>query len=253
MKILAIGNSFSQDELTFLHQISKSAGKDVTAVNLYIGGCSLETHMTNIKNNVPLYEYQENGFWMGEYVSIDEALKREDWDIVFTHQASALSGIEWTYRPYLKQLIEHIKKLAPKAKIYLDETWAYEYDSDHEGFAIYQRDQKLMRQRVKDTYEKIAKEYGLPLIPCGSALEAVRRLPDFDYEHGGISLHRDGFHMHLVYGRYLMGCVMYERLVGGNILDAPYIPYDPEFGPANADLIDTIKYTVHGFMQLYDK
>ena len=49
MKILAIGNSFSQDELRFLHGIAKSAGQEVMTANLYIGGCSLETHIKNIR------------------------------------------------------------------------------------------------------------------------------------------------------------------------------------------------------------
>lgn len=251
MKILAIGNSFSQDELTFLHQIAKSAGMDASVANLYIGGCSLETHMTNIKNNAPLYEYQENGFWQGEYISIDDALLREKWDIVYTHQASALAGIEWTYRPYLKQLISHVSALAPQAKMFLDETWAYEFDSDHEGFAIYGRSQKQMHKKVAETCKKIAKEHELSLIPCGSALEEVRSMPEFDYEHGGMSLHRDGFHMHLIYGRYLMGCVLYEYLCGGNILDSSFIPHDTEVAPADMSLIDKIKNTVHRFMQSY--
>ena len=109
-----------------------------------------------------------------------------------------------------------------------------------------------MRRKVATTYRKMAEESGSALIPCGSALESVRRLPDFGYENGGISLYRDGYHMHLVYGRYLMGCVMYEYLCGGNILEAPFIPYDPEFGPSDMNLIDTIKYTVHGFLRNYN-
>ena len=250
LNILAIGNSFSQDELTFLHQIAKSAGKDVTAVNLFIGGCSLEMHCENIKRNAALYEYQVNGFCTGELVSIDTALGREKSDIIYTHQASAISGLIRTYYPYLHILIEHVKSMCPNAKFYLDETWAYEYNSDNEGFAIYHRDQKLMHERVKQTYEQVARENSLSLIPCGDALEAVRALSDFDFEHGGMSLHRDGFHMHFVYGRYLMGCVLYEYLLNGNALDASFIPYVEECGATDSNLIDTIKYTVHGFMSL---
>lgn len=250
MNILAIGNSFSQDELTFLHQIAKSAGDDVTAVNLFIGGCSLEMHCENIKRDAALYEYQVNGYCTGELVSIDTALKREKWDIIYTHQASALSGIERTYYPYLQELLAHVRSICPEAKLYLDETWAYEYDSDNPGFSIYHRDQKLMYERVKATYEKIASEYFLPLIRCADALEAVRSLDEFNYKKGAMSLHRDGFHMHLVYGRYLMGCVLYETLVGKSVLDAPFIPYVEECGITDTSLIDTIKYTVHGFLSL---
>jgi hypothetical protein len=42
MKILAIGNSFSDDATGWLHQIAKAGGVDLKAVSLCIGGCPLE-------------------------------------------------------------------------------------------------------------------------------------------------------------------------------------------------------------------
>ena len=44
MKLLAVGNSFSQDACTFLHQTAQAQGLDLEVTNLYIGGCSLEMH-----------------------------------------------------------------------------------------------------------------------------------------------------------------------------------------------------------------
>ena len=43
-KVLAIGNSFSEDATHFLHQICESSGIENEVVNLYVGGCSLERH-----------------------------------------------------------------------------------------------------------------------------------------------------------------------------------------------------------------
>ena len=40
MKLLAVGNSFSQDACTFLHQTAQAQGLDLEVTNLYIGGCS---------------------------------------------------------------------------------------------------------------------------------------------------------------------------------------------------------------------
>ena len=247
MKVLAIGNSFSQDELSFLHQIAKGAGRDITCANLYIGGCSLEQHMENIKNNAAAYEYLPNGSEIGSLISIDDALKKEEWDVVYTHQASALSGFEWTYYPYLPKLIKHIERLRPDAAIYLDETWAYEHNSDHEGFKLYKNDQKTMYKKVSEVYKKVAAENKLPLIPCGSCLQEIRSLPQFDITRGGMSLHRDGFHMHLVYGRYLMGCVMYEALTGANVLYSDFVPHIEGF-TTDESIIKTIKHAVHEFM-----
>jgi hypothetical protein len=51
MKVLATGNSLSQDATRYLHQIAASAGTDMTVYNLYIGGCTLQTHYLNMLEN----------------------------------------------------------------------------------------------------------------------------------------------------------------------------------------------------------
>ena len=52
MNVLAIGNSFSQDATRYLSQIAQKGGDTLSVANLYIGGCSLETHFRNI-NSIP--------------------------------------------------------------------------------------------------------------------------------------------------------------------------------------------------------
>ena len=45
LRILAIGNSFSQDAVEQnLHEIAKADGQELIIGNMYIGGCSLERH-----------------------------------------------------------------------------------------------------------------------------------------------------------------------------------------------------------------
>lgn len=61
MKILAIGNSFSQDATTYLHQTAQAQGVEMEVYNLYIGGCPLEKHALNLETNEPAYEAQFNG------------------------------------------------------------------------------------------------------------------------------------------------------------------------------------------------
>ena len=39
MRVLAIGNSFSQDATTYLHQTAAAQGVALDVLNLYIGGC----------------------------------------------------------------------------------------------------------------------------------------------------------------------------------------------------------------------
>ena len=100
-KVLAIGNSFSEDATHFLHQIFESGGIENEVINLYIGGCSLERHWQNIENGCGEYQYQMNGVKTDRYVSIQEVLSENQFDVIVTHQVSGDSGWENTYEPFL--------------------------------------------------------------------------------------------------------------------------------------------------------
>ena len=54
IKILSIGNSFSQDATRYLEEIAQG---QIFSWICYIGGCSLETHWNNIAADAPLYAY----------------------------------------------------------------------------------------------------------------------------------------------------------------------------------------------------
>ena len=47
-KILAIGNSFSQDATTYLPALCELSGIEARICNLYIGGCRLSLHHENM-------------------------------------------------------------------------------------------------------------------------------------------------------------------------------------------------------------
>lgn len=228
MKVLAIGNSFSQDATTYLHQTAEAQGIHLTAANLYIGGCSLETHWKNWEQAAEAYELQINGQPMGRRVSIQEMLREGGWNAVVTQQASHDSGWMDTYEPFLGQLVSEIRKNTPDARLLLQETWAYEHESDHGAFPRYHRDQQEMYRRLRACYTAMAQKYSLPLIPCGDVIQAVRALPPFDVRKGGCSLCRDGFHMSYGYGRYLLSCVWLKALCGVSVAENPYIPESEE-------------------------
>ena len=77
MKLLAVGNSFSQDACTFLHQTAQAQGLDLEVTNLYIGGCSLEMHYQNLLSGKADYQCQQNGHFDGRMISLPEALAME--------------------------------------------------------------------------------------------------------------------------------------------------------------------------------
>lgn len=223
-KILAIGNSFSEDATKYVYDIAKAAGIDVKVVNLYIGGCSLERHWTNIEENKGEYKYQLNGVITERYTSIEEVLMEDDWDYIITQQASHDSGWVDTYEPFLGLMVQYLKEKAPKAEVLLMETWAYEVDSRHWNYMRYNRNQAYMYERLKKSYYDMAEKYGLRLIKCGDIIQAIRGKEPFVVQNGGTSLCRDGFHMSLLYGRYILAAVWMKTLFGIKMTENDYVP-----------------------------
>lgn len=234
MRILAIGNSFSMDANTYIHQMAAAAGADMEAWNLYIGGCSLERHWKNVLGDRMDYELQVNGdFGLNKKITVRSALQQGPWDVVTLQQASHFSGMYGTYQPYLNVLAKVVREHAPAAKLMIHETWAYEKDSRHPAFPDYGCDQKAMHDALKDAYERAAADIGVPVIRCGDAVQAARGIEPFIYEKGGISLCRDGFHMSLIYGRYLLAAVWVETLTGMDLTALDYLP--PELDGVKPD------------------
>ena len=70
----------------------------------------------------------------------------------------------------------------------------------------------------------MARQHGLSLIPSGDVIQRARTKEPFRVQDGGRSLCRDGFHMSLSYGRYLLACVWVGRLFHVSVADNPFIP-----------------------------
>ncbi len=218
MKILCIGNSFSQDATKYLHQISNG---EIFVRNLYIGGCSLETHWNNIVGANELYGRQDNGSNSECDTSINKALGEMDWDFITVQQVSHFSGLPETYEPFLTNILNFIREKCPKAEIAFHRTWAYDDKSDHFGFAYYDRDRKKMLESIIKASDHFASLHGLRIIPNGEAIEMARDLAEFQ---GELNVNRDGFHLSLDYGRYLAGLTMYGFFTGKDATKASYEP-----------------------------
>ena len=210
MKILSIGNSFSQDSTALLQLLTDK----ITVRNLYIGGCSLDMHAANIENDAAKYELQENGEKMqNALVGVKEALISDKWDYITVQQVSGRSGVYESFYPYLGELLDYVRKYSD-AEIVLHETWSYEIGSGHPDFAIYNSDREQMAQAIKETYEKVSVKENLRIIRVGEAVQNLRAKPSFDYKNGGLSLTRDGFHLSLSYGRLLAASVWCKFFTG---------------------------------------
>ena len=245
IKILAIGNSFSQDATAYLHQLAKSGGTDIKVGNLYIGGCSLERHHKNLRGNLCDYGYEINGHYVGEMLSLQAGLCVDNWDIITMQQASHFSGLPETYYPHITELSAYITKFAPNAKQIIHQTWAYESDSTHGAFPTYDRNQTKMYKMLQTAYSNAALRLNLGIIPSGEVVQALRSSGEFP------TLCRDGFHMHLLYGRYAVAAAWYEMLCGGDIFDTSFLPDKSTYGKMSAAQLNLIKYTVHEICREY--
>ena len=237
MKILSIGNSFSQDAHKYLHALSVADGHPLETVNLYIGGCSLERHYKNMLSDAKEYSMEVNGAPIGRTVSLSEALSESEYDVITLQQVSGLSGRPQSYFPYLTALADYVREKNPGAELYLHRTWSYEKDFARETFAAYNSDQNEMYRRLVDATLMASEVIGARLIPTGDAIQKLRTVPEFDYGNGGISLCRDGFHLSLDYGRFAAAVTWYHTLTGN-------VPTVTSFADLSPTLVDRIIATV---------
>ena len=219
MNILAIGNSFSSDATRYLHEISEAGGEPVKVVNLFIGGCSLETHYKNITDDLRAYMLEFNGYATGFYVSVREALQSETWDYVTMQQASILSFDYNAYTPYLRSLSDYVKLYAPTAKQVFHRTWAYENGSEMINSTKY-KDYFEMFTDIKSASKKAAEEIKIDLIiPSGEFIENL-------IKENITPIYRDGFHLSLGIGRYAVAALWYRLLTGKKIADNSFCKFD---------------------------
>lgn len=208
--------------------MAKAAGKELLLCNLFIGGCSLEQHWKNLREENADYDYEvylpfETEMSRPDGVAIHEAVEDEEWDIITLQQGSALSGVRESYTPYLSELAEYCRMVQPKAELMFHQTWAYEKGSQHPAFATYKHDQTEMYRALTQSCLEATEEADIGLIiPSGRAWETARQSVIGD------KLTEDGFHGNDM-GCYLAGACFYEMIFKESILDNGfYLPDYPK-------------------------
>ena len=192
LKVLMIGNSFSLSCLAYLPQIAAGCGQKLDLGSLYIGGCSLERHMTNVA--AERADPKAKGAYRYDRVTdlgprvierearLTDVLTRVKWDVVTIQQASHLSWKKDSYHPWGDDLVKTMRTLAPQAKIVVQETWSYTpFDA---RLAQWKISADEMDARLADAYAAFAGTYGFETIRMGRAVAAWRkRLPVAYGEH----------------------------------------------------------------------
>ncbi len=225
IRILAIGNSFSQDAVEqYLYNLAKAEDIETIIANLYIGGCSLERHLTNAKEDKADYEYRkiiDGNKTNRSNMTLAQALADEEWDYISLQQASGFSGQYETYVASLPELVEYVKDKATneKMKLMLHQTWAYAANSTHDDFPKYDKDQTKMYNAIIDAVNQAATLVGIDIIiPSGTAIQNGRT------SFIGDNFTRDGYHLETTYGRYTAACTWFEKIFGKNVVGNAFTP-----------------------------
>lgn len=225
LRILAIGNSFSEDAVeNNLWELLDAAGVPAVIGNLYIGGCSLKRHYNNSVNDAPDYRYREitgGETTQQQNVSLSDALKKERWTHVSFQQSSGVSGRYTSYQPYLKELINYVKdRTSQETTLIFHQTWAYAKDATHRSFPSYGSDQMNMYRLIVDAVSSALADHPeiTLLIPSGTAIQNGRT------SSLGDSFTRDGYHLERTYGRYTAACTWFAALTGMRASENPWKP-----------------------------
>lgn len=239
LKILAIGNSFTDDGMTYLPGLIAHAGLSyVKIAKIVVGGASLQYHYNHALQYDNVYNYytSEGGrsFSKKGKKSFSDALSDDQWDIVVMQQVSQYSGLYYTYQPYLDSLIVFVRRQLPHSVIAWQMTWAYGSESTHSGFSNYNQNQTTMYNAICTSVDEAVKESNLDVvIPSGMAIQKLRAT---SVNNPPLDLTRDGYHLDYGAGRYVAGCTWFESLIApvyytcviGNTLRTKYgrVPVD---------------------------
>ncbi len=220
MKILSIGNSFSEDAQRYLAALGHSMGLEIKCVNLCIGGCTLVRHYNNMLGGTCDYLVQECGSNVREGASLEEILLSDSFDVITLQEASVRSVDYRNFEPYLSELIKYIRRLCPAAKIALHETWGYESGTDrikNLGFTQHSE----MYSAIRSAYAKaMADTRADLLIPSG---EVMAKLCE-----SGLKIHRDGFHASRGVGRYALALTWIKVIFGMSVAQNKFCDFEED-------------------------
>ncbi len=271
MKVLMIGNSFSICVLKYMPSVAAELGCKLDLTSLYIGGCPLQRHAANIAagafaDYLP-YHVSWNyasladqaavpfahllGGEKNDSGNIPQLLAADAWDVVTIQQASHESWNWASYYPWANLVIATIRKLAPQAKIVIQQTWSYcnadgrICDQETKGPGTWGFDQLGMYERLTANYGRLAAENGFDVIPTGKAVQLYReRRPvtevaedvvgNFFTDENGVA-HADAIHLNRD-GEYLQACVWTAKLFGADVTKLTSVPETLKT-PANAALL----------------
>ena len=224
LKVMDIGNSYTQDAQTYLPNIIAAAGisTDFSLYRAFRPSASFKTWV-DCWNDLDNENYSVD-FCAGTALDgisgsgratdgavFRKALQSVRWDIILIHQVSTYSNDYSLWEGdgaggYLQELIRIIRVTNPQATIGYLMTHSYRgsYWANSEGSSY------LRWRNIADATKQLKLEYGIDfIIPYGTAVQNLRASSLND----GYEFSEDGTHMGAGLGDYVAGCCYFESLL----------------------------------------
>lgn len=222
LKVLMIGNSFADDTVYFSQRVAASYGINLTIYDAYIAGCTIDTHYSNLTNDTAAYSMRtvvgENWQYQ-DSKTLTQIINSNTWDIITFQQASAQIGRSGTYSN-LSNLKNAVSSLVPNNPEYCwYQTWAYDsdYHEYNDYFSYFGNNSMTMYNAINTRYIQDVAPLGLfsKLISAGTAVQNLRT----SYMKETFS--RDGKHMSLTHGRYLLALNFISQVYDIDLYKSP--------------------------------
>src|SRR5262245_44223058 len=102
LRVLVLGNSFSQNSTKYLAQIAQSAGREIALTKAETGGCPLGKHWNALAADLAERGSQDAKIYGGK--SLLEIMGAGTYDVITLQNYSLYSGNPETYEPYAGNL-----------------------------------------------------------------------------------------------------------------------------------------------------
>ena len=246
VKILAIGNSYSNNATEYVSRIAASMGLNITAASLYQPGCPLKRHVAYYEayrdlgkdayySSANENKYESlyiNGVRQSGKASIQEAIAHTDWDYITIQQMPDYCDDITSYyteeNPYITKLYDYVldelkKNGNKKCEILIHQGWSFSHamaiDHAYKYYPVDYENTKDFFAKIESTVNEAAgilkTHVGLKkapeIVPSGKAVQLAKDEFGFGDTFGDPDSMYADFISHLSHnGQYLAACVWIE-------------------------------------------
>ena len=210
LRVLAIGNSYTVDAITYVKDILAAADIEEDSYSVYYvahEAATLQHWWEQAEQETELTLYHACGAQMPLKEGTMAQLLAQQWDVISLQQYSDDSVDYTTYNPWLRQLIDFIQQYCPNP----DVTLAWQMPWSYNDRIVPSMPNYTRWLFIANATQTMLIEDGVNvIIPVGTAIQNGRR----SVLNTAGQLTRDGWHLDYGIGRYIAACTWVETLFG---------------------------------------